>query len=217
MNSRISCRSATGYTLIELLVVLVIVGVLAIASVQMIGNRPGAAVISVMDELEGVISEAHKGTTSTLGDITLTATGNWTAATPATLTFTGASGPADAFVYTPTSRDHQYAAIDCGNGWSDDAITSLKDVVPFSATPASSNTFLSALATSAELFKSGNAPAVINGYSKTVNSGFYIAVVGMRGGVPVSSGPVGVLVMPAGSGTVYKFYRSNSAESWRRL
>lgn len=213
MESRTSWKAASGYSLIELLLVLVIVGILVVASVQMIGNRPATAVHSIMDELEGVISAAHKGTTSTLGDITLTATGNWTAATPATLTYTGASGPSSNFVYTPTSRDHQYAGIDCGSGWSDDAITSLQGVVPFSADA----TFLAALAPSAQLFKAGNPAPVINGYSKRANSGFYIAVVGLRGGVPVTSGPVGVLVMPAGSGTIYKFYRSNSAESWRRL
>jgi len=213
MKSRTSWHDASGYTLIELLVVLVIVGILAIASVQMIGNRPASAVHAVMDQLEGVISAAHKGTTSTLGDITLTASGNWTAATPATLTYTGASGPGDSFVYTPTSRDHQYAGVDCGSGWSDAAITSLKTMVPFSTDA----TFFAALDPSAELFKSGNSPAVINGYSKRANHGFYIAVVGLRGGVPVTSGPVGILVMPEGSGTIYKFFRTNSAESWRRL
>lgn len=213
MESRRSWKRASGYTLIELLVVLVIVGILAIASVQMIGNRPASAVHAVLDQVEGVVAAAHQGTTSTLGDITLTATGNWTAATPATLTYTGISGPADRFVYTPTSRDHQYAGIDCGSGWSDNAITSLKSVVPFSSDP----NFLAALGSTGNLFKPGNPPAVINGYSKRANQGFYIAVVGLRGGVPVDSGPVGVLVMPAGSGTVYKFFRSNSAESWRRL
>ncbi len=215
MESRTSWKAASGYSLIELLLVLVIVGVLVLASVQMIGNRPATAVHSIMDELEGVISAAHKGTTSTLGDITLTATGNWTAATPATLTYTGASGPSSNFVYTPTSRDHQYAGIDCGSGWSDDAIASLKDVVPFApVAPATTTPFRDALAN--QLFKGSFAP-VINGYSKQANTGFYIAVVGLRGGAPVPSGPVGVLVMPAGSGTIYKFYRSNSAESWRRL
>lgn len=216
MESRRSWKRASGYTLIELLVVLVIVGILAIASVQMIGNRPASAVHAVMDQLEGVIAAAHKGTTSTLGDITLTASGDWTAATPATLTYTGASGPGDAFVYTPTSRDHQYAAIDCGSGWSDIAIASLKDQPPFApVSPATTTPFLDAL--SNQLFKSGTPAPVINGYSKRANSGFYIAVVGIRNGVPVDSGPVGVLVMPAGSGTIYKFFRTNSAEPWRRL
>jgi prepilin-type N-terminal cleavage/methylation domain-containing protein len=211
MESGRSWKRASGYTLIELLVVLVIVGILAIASVQMIGNRPASAVHGVMDQLEGVIAAAHKGTTATLGDITLTATGNWTTATPATLTYTGASGPGDNFVFTPTSRDHQYAGVDCGSGWSDNAIASLVTFPPFSTDP----NFKAALGSSGELFKTGT--AVINGYSKRANTGFYIAVVGLRGGVPIDSGPVGVLVMPAGSGTVYKFFRTNSAEPWRRL
>jgi len=211
MESRRPRKCVSGYTLIELLVVLVIVGILAIASVQMIGNRPASAVHGVMDQLEGVIAAAHKGTTATLGDITLTATGNWTAATPATLTYTGASGPADNFVFTPTSRDHQYAGVDCGTGWSDNAIASLASVPPFKTDPA----FGAALGANNNLFKSGT--AVINGYSKRANTGFFIAVVGLRGGAPVDSGPVGVLVMPAGSGTIYKFFRTNSSEPWRRL
>lgn len=213
MDSRRPRKCDPGYTLIELLVVLVIVGILAIVSVQMIGDRPATAVHAVMDEVEGVISAAHQGTTSTLGDIALTASGNWTAATPATLTYSGATVTSDRFVYTPGSQTYQYAGIDCGTGWSDDAITSLRSVVPFS----SDATFLAALDPSAELFKPGNPPAVINGYSKRANQGFYIAVVGLRDGAPAPGGPVGVLVMPAGSGTVYKFFRTNSAEPWRRL
>lgn len=211
MESRRSWKRASGYTLIELIVVLVIVGILGITAVQMIGDRPASAVHSVMDQLEGVISAAHKGTSSTLGDITLTATGNWTASTPATLTYTGASSTADLFVYTPTSRDCQYAGVDCGNGWADNAIASLLTVPPFST----DTNFKDALGANGNLF--ANHPAVINGYSKRANQGFYIAVVGIRSGVPVDSGPVGVLVMPAGSGTIYKFFRTNSAESWRRL
>lgn len=211
MESRRSGKCASGYTLIELLVVLVIVGILAIVSVQMIGNRPATAVHAVMDELEGVIAAAHQGTTSTLGDITLTATGNWTAATPATLTYTGATTTSDRFVYTPGSQSYQYAGVDCGTGWSNAAIASLSDVPPFKTDP----NFLAALGTTSNLFETHS--AVINGYSKRANQGFYIAVVGLRDGAPAPDGPVGVLVMPAGSGTVYKYFRTNSAEPWRRL
>jgi hypothetical protein len=61
------------------------------------------------------------------------------------------------------------------------------------------------------------APYVINGYNKRFSQGFYIAVVGMRGGAPFSSGPAGVIVVPGGGNSIYKFYRANSTETWRRL
>ena len=208
-----------GYTLIELLVVLVIVGVLAIASVMMIGNRPASAVHGLLDNLEGVLATAQKGSTATLGDITLTATGNWTSSTPAKLTFTGASGTADAFTYDPHSRTQQYAGIDCGTGWADLAAASLATAFDAQKAGITDVNFLTnfkaALDPSANLFKSGS--AVINGYSKRANVGFYIAVVGLRNGTPVSGGPVGILVMPAGSGTIYKYFRTSSADPWRRL
>lgn len=227
---RIPLRShrMSGYTLIELLVVLAIIAILAIAAVSTIGDRPGAAVRSVLDEVEGVLSAAHKRTTSTPGDITLQTDGVWgSTINPTILTFTGANAPSDSFRYVTGSREYGYAGIPCGTNWADLAITSLQGVPPTDAEP-----FLGALAT--PLFTGGpnpvvakvppvatdpppTVPFVINGYSKRYSRGFYIAVVGMRNGIPINGGPVGVLVVPAGGNSVYKFYRSNSAETWRRL
>jgi prepilin-type N-terminal cleavage/methylation domain-containing protein len=208
-----------GYTLIELLVVLFIIGVLALASVWMIENRPASAVHGLLDNVEGVLTAAQKGTTSTLGDISLTAKGSWSTTDIATLTFTGASGSSETFTYNSTSRDQQYAAIDCGTGWADLAVTSLAAAFNQQKSgitdPNFVTNFQAALDPSANLFKTGT--ATINGYSKRANSGFYIAVVGIRNGVPVSGGPVGVLVVPAGSGTIYKYFRTSSADPWRRL
>lgn len=215
----------SGYTLIELLVVLAIIAILAIAAVSTIGDRPGGAVRSVLDEVEGVLSAAHKRTTSTTGDITLITSGVWgSTVDPTILSFTGANAPGDSFRYVTGSREYGYAGIPCGTDWADAAITSLKTVTPTNADP-----FLDAL--SRPLFTGAANPAaatvppappaaapfVINGYSKRFSQGFYIAVVGMRNGIPIGSGPVGVLVVPGGGNSVYKFYRSNSAESWRRL
>ncbi|WP_306589861.1 prepilin-type N-terminal cleavage/methylation domain-containing protein [Geothrix sp. 21YS21S-4] len=215
---------ASGYSLIELLAVMAIVAILAIAAVTTIGNRPGSAVRSVMDELEGVLVAAHKRTTSTLADVTLTTNGVWgNTTTPALLSFNGAADlSGETFRYVRGSRDYDYAGVDCGNGWANDAVASLRTVVPTNADP-----FRDAL-TRALFTGSLNPPLpdptkptvtsfVVNGYSKRFNQGFYIAVVGMRNGFPITSGPVGVIVVPGGGNSIYKFYRSNSAESWRRL
>jgi prepilin-type N-terminal cleavage/methylation domain-containing protein len=204
-----------GFSLIELLLVLAIMSILAIASVSALGNRPASAVHSVMDEIEGVLSAAHKQTTATQGDITLTTDGIWgSTVTPATLTFTGALAPSDSFRYVDRSREYGYAGIACGTNWEAGAIASLKTVPPADA-GALKDVFQDAL--SNPLFTGGVHTSVINGYSKRFSQGFYVAVVGLRSGAPVTSGPVGVLVVPRDGNSIYKFYRGNAAESWRRL
>jgi prepilin-type N-terminal cleavage/methylation domain-containing protein len=214
MQSRHHQHGARGYSLIELLVVLAIISVLSIAAVTTVGNRPAGAVRAVMDEVEGVLAAAHKRTASSPGDITLITGGVW--GSTASLTFTGANAPGDSFQYVSGTRVYDYAGIACGTNWADGAIASLRGVVPTNQDP-----FLDAL--SRPLF-TGSAnpgatgvPFVINGYSKRFSQGFYIAVVGMRGGTAFTSGPVGVIVVPGGGNAIYKFYRGNSTETWRRL
>jgi prepilin-type N-terminal cleavage/methylation domain-containing protein len=206
-----------GYSLIELLVVLAIVAILAIAAVTTIGNRPAGAVRGVMDEIEGVLSAAHKRTTSAPVDVALTTNGVWgSTVNPTTLTFSGASAPADSFLYARGSREYDYAGIACGTDWANGAITSLQGVAPTNKDP-----FLDAL--TRPLFTgslnppAGGLPFAVNGYSKRFSQGFYVAIVGMRNGVPISGGPVGVLVVPGGGNSIYKFYRTSSADTWRRL
>lgn len=212
MNMKCHPNKATGYSLIELLVVLAIITILAIAAVSVVGNRQAVAVRAVMDQVEGVLAAAHKQA-STGADVTLSTDGVWGNST--FLTYTGALAPADSFRYVLRSREYDYAGIACGTTWADDAITSLKKVAPTDTAP-----FLGAL--DLPLFTGAANPtaAMINGYNKRYNQGFYIAIVGLRGStppIPVISGPVGVIVVPAGSGSIYKFYRSNSADTWRRL
>lgn len=217
MRTPLHSNRMSGYTLIELLVVLAIIAILAIAAVSTVGDRPGGAVRSVLDEVEGVLSAAHKRTTSTTGDITLITSGVWgSTADPTILTFTGANAPSDSFRFVTGSREYGYAGIPCGTDWADAAITSLQLVPPTNAGPFK-DALSRPLFTGAANPAAAGVPFVINGYSKRYSQGFYIAVVGMRNGVPIASGPVGVLVVPGGGNSVYKFYRSNSAESWRRL
>ncbi|GLH74002.1 hypothetical protein GETHLI_25040 [Geothrix limicola] len=75
-------RVASGYSLIELLVVLAIVGILSIVGVTMIGNRQSGAVRSLLDEMEGVLSNAHKSATATGADVAIVTWGTWDTTTP---------------------------------------------------------------------------------------------------------------------------------------
>jgi Tfp pilus assembly protein FimT len=68
--------------LIELLVVLAIVGILAFVGVSMVGNRQGAAVRSLLDEIEGSLNNASSEAAATGRDIVVETWGNWSSATP---------------------------------------------------------------------------------------------------------------------------------------
>lgn len=78
-------RHPRGYSLIEMLVVMVIVGILAVAGIVYLGNRPAAGVRQVLDELEGTLLDAQKVAISTGRDVTLGTAGNWTTANPMVL------------------------------------------------------------------------------------------------------------------------------------
>ncbi|MBI4911426.1 MAG: prepilin-type N-terminal cleavage/methylation domain-containing protein [Acidobacteria bacterium] len=71
-----------GYSLVELLVVLIIAGILAVVSVQWLGNRPANAVKSVLDEIEGALAEVQAQAVATGRDTAVVTAGNWTTASP---------------------------------------------------------------------------------------------------------------------------------------
>jgi len=76
-----------GYSLVEILVVLAIIAILSVAGVSMIGNRQASAVRSLLDELEGALTNARQLAVATGRDIAVDDWGNWTAATPLTLAY----------------------------------------------------------------------------------------------------------------------------------
>ncbi len=75
---RLPARKIRGYSLIEILVVLSILGILAVVGVSVIGNRKGAAVRSLMDEMEGALTNARATASATGRDITIETWGTWT-------------------------------------------------------------------------------------------------------------------------------------------
>jgi len=231
-------RRCHGYSLAEILVVLVIVGILGMVGVTMIGNRPGTAVRSVMDEIEGVLMNAQKTAVVTTRDVYLSTSGVWLdgscildgrALNPSAVTFpltmpTDIKAGVDAKRYGSSSecfrshyasdRDHMSAGVDCGNGWYAAALGSasdLKDVEPVK----SETTFVSALGT--RLFTGSDKYSIINGLTKRFEKGFSIVVVGLRSGTPVAGGPIGVIIVPENGSSVYKFYKPDGNAAWRRL
>lgn len=234
-----TCR---GFSLVELLTVLAIVGVLAIAGVTMIGSRSSTSVRSVMDDLEGALASAQKSTVASGRDVLLVTTGEWTVANPLVLTF--GPGNLDPDVVLTTGRassesfrvattaaglqpDHQRAGIvtNVNASWWDSATTgsqSIADVPPFKSAPATG--FKDILGVAANnLFQGGTANNIvrINGFSKRFMSTFWIKVVALKNGVPVTGGPCGLIVGLQNGSTLYKFYNpgvlNGDAGQWRRI
>jgi len=71
-----------GFTLIELLVVLTIVGILTVVGVVMLGNRQAGAVRSLLDELEGALTNAHQAAVASGRDVAIESWGTWQDANP---------------------------------------------------------------------------------------------------------------------------------------
>jgi prepilin-type N-terminal cleavage/methylation domain-containing protein len=70
-------QKQSGISMMEMMIVLAIIAILAVASVSMIGNRPAAAVRSVLDELEGTLSVAHGAAVATGRDIAVVTWGSY--------------------------------------------------------------------------------------------------------------------------------------------
>lgn len=228
-----------GYSLVELLVVLVIAGILVMVGVSRIGSRPSGAVRSILDELEGTLSAAHKRCVSTGKDVTIAVQGGWTNSNPfllaygdsttqagvavssATILANGSTSP-ESFRYAPAGRDCIHAGVVAAGSdwWSTVASgnTAISSVSPFKDQDAFKSILSSPGSDAANL---SNLSAVkISGVNKRFNTSFYIAVVGIRDGQAIPGGPMGLIVVLNNGATIYKFYNPGSSEgndAWRKL
>lgn len=205
-----------GFTLIETLVVMFIVALLALsAGYYLIQPRQKPAVLGVLNELEGVVAEAHKYSSATLGTVQINTTGNWTARTfvinyqtrQPDGTF---SAPVNSFT-AASYRAWTYGGVDSGGGGM--------------LTAVGSQTLASALTNvspdlAAELNIALGTPLTtgsvqINPFNKQFMTPFCIPVVGLQGGASFSGAPAGMVVVTGSR--IYKFYKAGPNDPWRRL
>lgn len=237
-------RRCRGYSLIELLVVMVIITVLATVGVMMIGDRRAGAVRSVMDEIEGVLYNAQKSSFASSRDIHVTTAGAWIDAslimdarplvvpdpipagwpnaaylTPG-LDANRVGAPSECFRSRfPSDRDHASAAIVVNPGGAATVryggalgtCPALETVSPL----VTQTDFTGALAN--PIFTGAQQDIVISGLSKRFMTGFSIVIVGIREGIPVVNGPIGVIVVPRNSSIVYKYFKSDGSNQWKLL
>jgi len=237
-----SPNDRSGFSLIEMLVVLAIVAILAIASVAMLRPRTTDSVHSVINELEGMILNTQHSAALSSQDIYLSAKGNWVAGTlvidprpmgptaavppsasdkdPGSITSPrlGASNECFRSRFLSGDRDHLNAGIDTSGAWVTTALagaTNLKDLAMFNTTAMAG--FKTAMSTPLCPSDTSVNTVVLSNVNKNFVTGFSIVVVGLHGGQPVAKGPIGVLVVPAGGGNVFKYFKPNGSNTWGRL
>lgn len=231
-------RRCRGFSLIELLVVLVIVTILGFSAVTMIGSKSNSSVRSVMDEIEAILMSAPKSAAVTARDVYVSSTGIWVDKTlildaRPLKTTVAYPAPAAAMVAGPSAdtyrlgsggdyfqsrygqdRDHLSAGVDTSGTWYTTALGSAKALKD--TDPLKTNTeFTTALGN--RLFTGSDSYVIVNGLTKRFEKGFYIAVVGLSSGSPIINGPIGVIVVPANSASIYKFYKPDNSTTWRRM
>ena len=230
-----------GYSLVELVIVLAIVGILVYAGATTLGNQRGAAVRSLLNELEGSLLDAQRYAINSGRDVALVSWGNpdvrstlGLARGDAALSVADIKDIRDQMVATPpvapttdlgrtvaplfafsNGREHQNSGVVVnGSSWWTVATGSNQDptkIEPFKSDKA----FQAAYLDSASLFKGGPDPSqvIISGANGRFTSSFSIRVVGTtRAGEVLKGAAQGLLVVLNNGATVYRFYNPGSAQ-----
>lgn len=230
------CR---GFSLIEMLVVLAIIGILSLVGVVMIGNKSSGAVRSVMDELEGTISGAHKLAIATGRDVLLATEGDWGGTNKMLMAYgngligdviTKGRNSNDAFHVAVNAsggllREHQNAGVVTlpNAGWWTTAGTGSANITSVAPFNDANTGFQNILTSAPNLFGGGTTQcsARVSGANKRFTTDFWIEVVGLQNGQPIAGGPMGLLVVRANGAQVYKFYNPGIHDggngTWRRI
>jgi Tfp pilus assembly protein FimT len=253
--------------MVEMLLVLVIVGILAVVGVGMLGNRKAASVRSLLDELEGSLTNARQLAVATGRDVQICTWGSWSGTwaqgRPLVLAYGDASlttaqmqssangllantAPSGAYTQTvavpfhvlPSSTSGAFLPSDVnqsrarivqvGSGdWAvagSQAASGAKNVDITTVPPFS--TIWSANATTlgdANNLFTGNFQqlAIFSATSQSFVNTFIIEVVGTSPTAgPVPGSPMGLIVVLANGGGIYKFYNPGVIEGngqWRRI
>lgn len=211
-----ACSRQSGYSLIELLVVLVIVGILALgAGSYLFQSRQKPAVLNLLNEVEGLISESHKAAGTTLGNMVVEGAGSWGAKT-LELNFQRKNAPGVPLskLRADAAQDWQYAGIDTGGGLATAVGGESLEAALAGTTPDLLNEITTALGQN--LFSVGGR-VELNAFNKQFMTGFHIPVVGLRDGASFAGAPAGVVVVSGNR--IYKFYKAGpgAGNPWRRL
>jgi prepilin-type N-terminal cleavage/methylation domain-containing protein len=207
-----------GYSLIELLVVLAIVAVLSLfAGSYFFQPRQRPAVLSVLGEVEGLIFEAHKYSSATLGTVTLHTAGTWKDESFVmdfrSLPPVGKESDPITIFSAKAFKNRDLAGIDdtgkmtlaVGGETLDAAISKMSADVQGELASALANPLV------------GTNSVTINPYNKQFMTSFCVPIVGLRKGETFAGAPVGMVVVTGNR--IYKFYKAGVGPDnpWRRL
>ncbi|BDU68897.1 hypothetical protein GETHOR_09980 [Geothrix oryzae] len=206
-------KGSSGYSMVEVLVVLAIIGVLSLAYASYRSDKNGPAVRGTINGIVSVLVDAKTLARGTGSTVTLTPSG-----TPprAVLDYqsTSGSGAPGQYAHAADSNISRYCIVDLDGSSTagSAAIASLK--ADLQSTKVNNTSIFGSTAWTQSLFDSSK-PFFFNS-NGTASADAFIAIVGSTEGVPLSDGPVGIILINA-SGNIYRYYRTNSSSAWVRL